>query len=60
MCRILRGPNAGESFRAEGPVFKKGSVFYAYATGTSASEEVSVAYAATGDLAGDTNTRKRP
>ena len=31
-------------------------VFYAYATGTSASAEVSVEYAATGDLASETNT----
>jgi hypothetical protein len=39
----------------KGPVFLDiGPIFYAYTTGTSASAEVSVAYAATGDLAGET------
>jgi len=38
--------------------FSRGSVFYVYATGTSASAEGFVAYAATGDLAGDSHTLK--
>ncbi len=50
----------GESIE-EGPVFfSTGSVFYAYAAGTSASAEVFLEYSATGDLAGDTNTFKLP
>ena len=40
--------------------FSRGSVFYVYATGTSASAEGFVAYAATGDLAGETYTLKLP
>ncbi len=35
-------------------------VFYAYATDISASAEVSVAHAATGDLASETNTFNYP
>ena len=49
----------GESVE-EGHVFSTCSVFYAYATGTSEFAEVFVAYSATGDLAGDTNTFKLP
>jgi len=54
------GVRLGSSGKRVMYFFSRGFVFYVYATGTSTSAEVFVAYAATGDLAGDTNTFKLP